>query len=118
MNWEERYNTAIREFLADHMTVLKEPWSIYGRTDWSADEHMLKCLFDPEMLSGAQVEETTVWEFAGTFEDSDSAVVLHIEPVSCMCGHIKNRKGEWQGSFQDLITAITGDTVSTKTIHI
>jgi len=119
VSWEERYNEAIRIFLADHMSVLREEGlSIYGRDDWEAMQHMRTCMFDPEMLKGATVDEETVYEFAGTFEDSERAVVLHASPVSCICGHLKDRKGEWAGSFEDLIIAITGNTVKTNRITL
>jgi hypothetical protein len=118
MGWEDRYNEAIRIFLADHMTVRKDDYSIYSRVDWNAADHMRKCMFDPEMLKGAKVTEETVYEFAGTFVDSDTAVVLWAEPISCMCGHLKGRIGEWEGSFQDLVVAITDTRVETRQIEL
>ena len=118
MGWEERYNEDIRTFLADHMEVIKDNYSIYGRTDWDAQDHMRKCMFDPEMLKGAQVKEKTVWEFAGTFVDDERAVVLHASPISCMCGHLTGRTGEWVGSFEDLIVSITGNKVNTNVINL
>lgn len=116
MGWEERYNEAIRTFLADHMTVISDEYTRFSREDWSAQKHMTKCMFDPANLKGATVTEKTIYEFAGTFVDDERAVVLRIQPVTCMCGEVAGRTGEWAGSFEELVVTITDNRVNTREI--
>lgn len=120
-DWVARYNADIRLHLAIRMEIVDSSnlrsrfdridyeASMHFRTRWSAGAAQpAVCSIDPLSLRGAEVVEETVWSFVSIGYDDESAVVLHISPVSCRCGKISGATGEWRGSLADLMQSIMG----------
>lgn len=100
----KEYNDIIARVAASAGTVLLEKRiSSFIQYDYRLSSHLATC----EMRSFTAVDEDSTWyEFQGTFADDHSVHGVEVSGVNCACGKIIDRTIRWQASISDVTTAV------------
>lgn len=131
--WQERYNTAIREFLTENAEFIDpnrfsqhrlpdEPEDARASTfGWRTHDRQHGGEGGGEcglvIPAGATVTERTYSVFEGTFVDNEDEVGLNVHPVSCNCGTVTDGYARWVGSMAELVEHFTGGNQPSIVLH-
>lgn len=107
MSWKDDYRKALSTFAVRNGTVQasfsQNPYDAtypdYGNGLWIR-EHLLACPFTVD-----QMEESTWWERADTFNEGTEAHGLDLV-VTCSCGEVKGRRIRYEGSVGEILIGI------------
>lgn len=111
--WMDEYKPKVRRFMTEKgIPVLfderfgdREP-EVYGWRDGEAYDHGRECGW--VVPEGATLTEETYSQFTDTFSDNRDEVGVNVEPCHCTCGKYTDVTLRWDGTVDEMLTAILG----------
>lgn len=120
----EELNLIVALWVAEEPKVVDKNESYYGWEDYKLTQHIKgqRAYKDSEAIAPCELilpekpeyEEEYIGEFAGTFNEGSSEIMLTVGGVSCSCGKHKDLKIRREGSTSMILAELMNKPIPSR----